>query len=195
MFILNAIFNGPRKLFSLVLNILYRQYFRFQGVYIGNNSRISLKSKIKIIYGGNINIGERCDISEYSMILSYGGCIIMGNDCSVNPFVILYGHGDLTIGNGVRIASHSVFIPSNHNFEDVNEYIFEQGETSRGIIVEDDVWIGTRVTILDGVTIRQGCVIAAGAVVTKSTEAYCVYAGIPAKKIRSRLQSNVLTEA
>lgn len=56
----------------------------------------------------------------------------------------------------------------------------------KGIVIEDDVWLGSGVKVLDGVVIRKGCVIGANAVVTHSTEAYGVYVGIPAHKIKSR---------
>lgn len=56
----------------------------------------------------------------------------------------------------------------------------------KGIIIEDDVWIGAGVKVLDGVTIAQGCVIGANSVVTKSTEPYGIYVGVPARKIKSR---------
>lgn len=182
-----------KRIIRLLLSIgrsisqdIRRKIFYLKQISIGSGSLISNKAKIRRDYGGSIIIGDRVQIHEYAMILSYGGCITIGNDCSVNPFCVLYGHGGLTIGNGVRVASHSVFIPSNHNFEDTSRYIFEQPETSKGIFIEDDVWIGTRVTVLDGVVISKGCVIAAGAVVTKNTDPYCIYAGVPAKKIGSR---------
>ena len=147
---------------------------------------MSRRAKISLIDGGEIVIGKRCEIHDYAMLLSSGGKIVIGDDCSVNPFCVLYGHGGLIVGDGVRIASHSVFIPANHNFQDKTKYMFEQAETREGIVIEDDVWIGTRVTVLDGVKISHGCVIGAGAVVNKNTEPYGIYAGVPAKKVGSR---------
>ena len=161
-------------------------YLRLRGVRCGKGSIVSRHAKISLIDGGAIVIGKRCEIQDYAMLLSYGGKIVIGDNCSINPFCVLYGHGGLVVGDGVRIASHSIFIPANHVFQDKDKPIFEQGETRKGIVVEDDVWIGSRVTVLDGVRISHGCVIGAGAVVTKSTEPYGIYAGVPAKKIGSR---------
>lgn len=56
----------------------------------------------------------------------------------------------------------------------------------KGIVIEDDVWLGSGVKVLDGVIIRKGCVIGANAVVTHSTEEYGIYVGVPAHKIKSR---------
>jgi acetyltransferase-like isoleucine patch superfamily enzyme len=64
-----------------------------------------------------------------------------------------------------------------------------QGNTAFGVVIEDDVWIGTGARILDGVTIGRGSVIGAGAVVTKGVAPYSVMGGVPAKLIRSRLNA------
>lgn len=115
-----------------------------------------------------------------------GGDIIIGDNCTINPYTIVYGQGGTKIGNGVRIAAHSVIVPSNHIFDDPNEFIYKQGLSKKGIVIEDDVWIGAGVKILDGVTISKGSVIGANSIVTRSTEQNGVYVGIPAKLIKKR---------
>lgn len=142
--------------------------------------------EIHTYYGGKVYIGDECELHSGCKILTYGGIIKIGNKCSVNPYTLLYGQGDLTIGNNVRIAAHCVIIPSNHNFSNPNTPIINQGLTNKGITIKDDVWIGCGVRILDGVVIAEGCVIGAGSVVTKSTVPYGIYAGIPAKLIKTR---------
>lgn len=159
---------------------------RKSGIRFSNDCVIERGSELSIISGGGISLGHRCRIHKGAMLLTYGGQIELGDDVSVNPYSILYGHGGLKIGNGVRIAAHCVVIPSNHNFSDPSKPIFEQGETSLGIVIGNDVWLGTGVRVLDGIHIADGCVIAAGAVLTKSTEPFGIYAGVPAKKISSR---------
>lgn len=134
----------------------------------------------------SIKIGKKFDLHPYAILSTRGGFIEIGDNCSVNEFCVLYGHGGLKIGNGVRIATHSVIIPANHNYSDINKEIRLQGETKKGIEIKDDVWIGARVTILDGVTIGNGCVIGAGSVVTKSIPPYSVAVGVPAKVVRNR---------
>lgn len=133
-----------------------------------------------------LSIGRRCQIFPYAMLMTYGGSVKIGDDCTVNPFSILYGVGGLEIGNGVRIASHTVIIPANHVYSDPYTPIFLQGLTTEGIKIEDDVWIGAGVKILDGVTVGKGSVVAAGAVVTKNIPPYAVAGGVPAKVIKHR---------
>lgn len=138
------------------------------------------------IGGGTIKIGNNCELRKGCQLLSYGGNISIGNNVSVNPYTLIYGQGNITIGDYVRIAAHCVLIPSNHIYSDPTCPIYTQGLINKGIIIEDDVWIGCGVRILDGVTIAHGCVIGAGSVVTKSTEPFGIYAGVPAIKIKSR---------
>lgn len=178
----------------LLLHRIYRRIrtklhllaLRQAGVVIGEGTWISPDAELDIIGGGQIVLGKRCQIHAGAKLLTYGGSITLGDDVSLNPYTIAYGHGGLKIGSGVRIAAHTVLIPSNHNFQDKNRPIFQQGETSKGIVVEDDVWMGAGVRVMDGVQVARGCVIAAGAVLTKSTEAFGVYAGVPARKISER---------
>jgi len=159
---------------------------RGMGATVGRRCRISFLATVSTEAGGHIAIGSNTYIHQYARLESYGGHIRIGDHCSINPFCILYGHGGLTVGNGVRIAAHTMLISANHNFQDAGRPIFEQGLSRKGIRVEDDVWIGAGARILDGVTIGRGCVIGAGAVVTKSTRANGIYVGAPAKWIGKR---------
>ena len=135
---------------------------------------------------GNIIIGDNTKILKFSQILCYGGSIKIGNNCSINQFCVVYGHGGLIIGNNVRIATHVIIIPANHKFDRIDIPIMDQGETRKGIIVEDDVWIGAGAIILDGVRISKGSIIAAGAVVTHNVPKYHIVAGVPAKVLKKR---------
>jgi acetyltransferase-like isoleucine patch superfamily enzyme len=136
--------------------------------------------------GGRITVGARSHIHNHVLLLAYGGEITLGEDCSVNPFCVLYGHGGLHIGNHVRIATHSVFIPANHEFGDRQRLIRDQGIRAKGIRIEDDVWIGAGVRVLDGVSIGKGCVIGAGSVVTRSLPEYTIALGSPARVVGQR---------
>lgn len=177
------------RLFLAVSSRMRRIVFNINpAVRIDRNAVIESDVKVATyIGGGRISIGRNCELRKGCQLLTYGGNIKIGNYVSINPYTMIYGQGNITIGNYVRIAAHCVLIPSNHIFSDATRLIFEQGLLNKGIVVEDDVWIGCGVRVLDGVTIAKGCVIGAGSVVTKSTEAYGVYAGVPARKIKSRI--------
>ncbi len=94
---------------------------------------------------------------------------------------------NLRIGHNVVIAAQCSFISAQHVFSDVSRPIHEQGLTTKGdIVIEDDVWLGTGVKVMDGVRIGQGAVIGANAVVTKDISPYSVAVGMPARVIRKR---------
>ncbi len=154
---------------------------------IGENCKISSHAIFENEKVGGIRIGSNTEILHGCYLATYGGQIEIGNNCSINPYTILYGHGKgLKIGDNVLIAGHCLIIPSNHIFNDKNTPINKQGETSKGIIIEDDVWIAAGCKVLDGVTIRKGTIVAAGSVVNKSTEPYSIVGGVPAKLIKYR---------
>lgn len=160
-------------------------YLRFFGkeVNIGKNTWISPRAIIKLNQGGKITIGENVEIHPFAVLMTYGGEISIGNNSSINPFSIVYGHGNCTIGNGVRIAAHVTLIPSNH-IVNSKQPIYKSGVSSKGIVIEDNVWIGTGAKILDGIKVSSNVVIGAGSVVTASIEEGVICAGVPAKVIR-----------
>ncbi|OWO94142.1 hexapeptide transferase [Rhizobium esperanzae] len=133
------------------------------------------------VFTESLTMGERSWIAGHALVR---GDVVLGDDCSVNPFACV--SGKVTCGNGVRIASHASIVGFNHGFDDPDRPIHRQGVVSIGIIIGDDVWIGANCVILDGVTIGNGAVIAAGAVVTQDIPALAIAGGVPAKVLRSR---------
>jgi acetyltransferase-like isoleucine patch superfamily enzyme len=193
--------NRLRLLFAGYNNLAYlsnsSQLIGKKNIYIGSKSKIfddvTIDSRhhpaLAPYFIGNefgkIEIGKNCKIKDGSKLYSYDGFIKIGNNVSINPYCLLYGNGGIRIGNDVLIATHTVIVSSNHNFEDTNDLISNQGMTAKGISIGDNVWIGASVKILDGINIGSGSVIAAGSVVNKDVEPYSIYAGVPAKKIKT----------
>jgi acetyltransferase-like isoleucine patch superfamily enzyme len=136
--------------------------------------------------GGSITVGKNCEIHDFAMIMTYGGDIVIGDNCSLNPFAIVYGHGGVRIGNGVRIAAHSVIIPANHNVPADGQPIHLAGISAQGIDIADHVWLGAGSRILDGVHIGRNAIVAAGGVVTRSVPEYATVAGVPARVIEGK---------
>ncbi|WP_206049460.1 acyltransferase [Novosphingobium sp. PC22D] len=161
-----------------------------RGVKVGKGTLIFPGARMSKIGGGTIRIGSYCVFHHGSLLATYGGDIHISDRVSLNDYSILYGHGGLEVGEGARIAAHTVVIPSNHGI-DADEPIWMQPMALRGIVIGKDVWMGTGVRVLDGSVIADGCVIAAGAVVlpTLQTEPMGIYGGVPARKISSRIRS------
>ena len=102
----------------------------------------------------------------------------------IGEYTVIRGQGGVTIGDRVYTSPMTQLIAVNHVFDDINRPFIEQGITAQGIVVEDDVWLGSSAVITDGVRIGRGAVIAAGAVVTRDVAPYTVVGGVPARIIR-----------
>ncbi|MBB4121346.1 acyltransferase [Martelella radicis] len=133
------------------------------------------------VFTDRLYLGPTSYIAGYAVVR---GDIKIGADCTVNAYACLAGK--VSCGNHVRIASHAQIMGFNHGYEDPDVPISRQPHESRGIIIEDDVWIGANVVVLDGVRIGRGAVIAAGATVTRDIPPYMIAGGVPAKPIRRR---------
>jgi acetyltransferase-like isoleucine patch superfamily enzyme len=136
--------------------------------------------------GGQIILGKNVQIEFGVTLQSHGGKIVIGDDSYVGANCVLYGHGGLTIGCDVMIAAGSIIIPANHNYIKKSDLIKNQGESRKGITIQNDVWVGAGCLILDGVTISTGAVIAAGSVVNRSTVSYSISRGVPAKPFTNK---------
>jgi maltose O-acetyltransferase len=116
----------------------------------------------------------------------------MGDRVSMNANVYLNActGGTIQIGSDVMIGPNVVMRTSDHRFDAIDRPIREQGHVSGMITIEDDVWIAANVTIVGGVRIGRGSVVAAGAVVVRDVDAYTLVAGAPAKLIRRRTSAD-----
>lgn len=160
------------------------------GAHIFRGARLDARGhqENKIIIENQVAIERNVEIGAL-----VNTCVRIKEKTFVGPGVCIAGPGNVTIGQRCLIAAHVGIFANNHNFADPNLYITEQGVTSKGITIEDDCWLGHAVTVLDGVTIGQGSVIGAGAVVTKSIPAYSVAVGTPARVIKSRKPKEMWT--
>lgn len=111
----------------------------------------------------------------------------IGRNCSFNRGCNISAFGGITVGDHVSIGHGVSIVSTNHGFADQAVPIQLQPSNYAAVTIADNVWIGARATILAGVTIPSGTVIAAGAVVTKPiAEPDMVVAGVPARVIKSR---------
>ncbi|MGU9962182.1 MAG: acyltransferase [Candidatus Puniceispirillales bacterium WSBS_2018_MAG_OTU23] len=151
----------------------------------GYKPRINLP--LTIFNGKKVTIGNNFNALGNLYLHANDGKIEIGDDTSINTNVIIGSSGaNIKIGNNVLIGPNVVFRAADHVFERADILIREQGHIGAPIVVEDDVWIASNAVILKGVTLKKGCVIAAGAVVTNDVEQYTVVGGVPAKVISTR---------
>ncbi|WP_298455785.1 DapH/DapD/GlmU-related protein [uncultured Cellulomonas sp.] len=138
-------------------------------------------SRLAAVHPDTLTLGDRSTVAAHAHLT---GDLRIGADCSVNVGTAVRGR--VTIGDGVRIGSHSSLLGFDHGFADTATPIREQPLTSVGVTVGDDVWIGSHVVVLDGVHVGDHAVVGAGAVVTRDVPAWAVAVGNPARVMRDR---------
>lgn len=202
-----------KMVFFLLLRYLFsllraQKYFYKKNidrlVFIGK--RVKIKNRIKInratIIGNytvidglgtvGVEIGSSCNIGAFCRLIcsvnynKIGEAIIIGNNVSLGEYSYIGGASKVTIGNDTIIGQYLSVHPQNHNFTNKNKLIRLQGTTEKGVEIGDNCWLGSKVTFLDGSKVGNGCVVAAGSVVTKSFEDNVIIAGVPAKIIKHR---------
>lgn len=137
-------------------------------------------SPLSAVFADVLVLGDRTYLSGNTCLW---GTITLGADCTLNPYSEL--RGKVTTGDGVRIGAHVSILGFNHEMEPELP-VHQQGLTSIGITIGDDVWIGSHAVVVDGVSIGSHSVIGAGAVVTRPVPEWAVVAGNPARQIGDR---------
>lgn len=127
-------------------------------------------------------LGDYSVIESFACVNNAVGDVVIGDHTRIGLHNTIIG--PVKIGSHVNLAQGITVTALNHNFDDTNKRIDEQGVSTNAVTIEDDVWIGANAVILPGVTIGNHCVIAAGAVVTKDVPPHSLVAGVPAKVIK-----------
>lgn len=160
----------------------------------GNDVTLGEYSFLHCLSLKGVHIGNQCSLDRNLWLHCGGtpedyahGFFEMGDDSFIGCNAVIGAGGGIRIGSHVRIGQAVNLHAENHIFSDPSTLIRDQGVTYRGITIEDDVWIGSKATILDGVTIGKGSVIGAGTVVSHSIPPYSVAVGVPARVVKNRL--------
>ena len=149
----------PRGTFGWVRPALYRA----AGVRIGARTRIYGKVQVEGV--GRVAAQVR-----------------IGSDCMFTTPLFLNASADIRIGNHVVIGHHAMIITDDHELSDPTQRC--GARVASPVVVEDGVWIAARVTVLPGVTLGHGCVVAAGALVARDVPPHTLVAGVPARVIK-----------
>jgi acetyltransferase-like isoleucine patch superfamily enzyme len=205
--IVQALFGWIPTIVGIGLRALvYRSILRMEGVAaIEPRVRLRFASGIRLGRGVYLDEGvylhalpNGIDIGENTYVLSHAELhvfnfrnlpnagIRIGRNCLISEFTVLRGQGGISIGDNVYTSPHVQIVAVGHVFDDPGRPIVEQGITARGVVIEDDVWLGSGAIVLDGVRIGKGAVIAAGAVVTQDVPPRTVVGGVPATVLRDR---------
>ena len=198
-----------RLLYSVFYNraiMLVRGYFKTgRKVFIGCNTKVANPgnfilgknvtidkhclldgfSSEKIILGDCVKIGAFSKLTSTSHFSKYGKGLKMGNNSAIGDYTHFGAAGGIEIGTDVIMGSYISFHSENHNFLDKSKLIREQGVTSKGIKLGNNIWVGAKVTFLDGCVVGDNSVVAAGAVVNGIFPDNVVIGGVPAKVLKT----------
>lgn len=197
-----------KKIFMLLRGYSKKAFFNQASgkLFIGKHTTINCKKKIRFLGSatiedyvkidalskGGITIGQNFSIGRNSIIECTGVLRELGEKLVIGDNVGIAANAFIAVRGKVEIGDNTIFGPNvsihaeNHNFEDLNTPIRLQGATRKGVKIGNDCWIGSKAVILDGVTIGNGVIVAAGAVVNKDVPDYAIVGGVPAKIISQR---------
>lgn len=182
----SAIFLGPRVTLLNVSRIRFGKYVTlWPGVFIDGLSRKGIE------ICDNVTIGDFSIIRATGVLLDIGVGFRIGKNSALGAFSFVGAGGGVSIGDNVIMGQYVSFHAENHNYESFDRPIRVQGTNRRGIVIEDDCWIGSKVTFLDGTHVGKGCVIGAGSVVTGNIPDYSIAVGVPARVIKNRRDASV----
>ncbi len=153
---------------------------------IGDNVEINALSKSGISLGNNVTILRNTIIECTGVFRNLGEGLIVGNNVGLAQNCFIQVRGRVLIGDNVIFGPGVSIFSENHRFDDPELPVSVQGETRKGVIVEDGVWVGARAVILDGVKVGKNSIIAAGSIVNKDVPPYTIVGGVPAKILKNR---------
>ena len=176
------------------------------GVFLGKGVKLKSRRNLYVSKGVTIKdfctldalghlgmkIGRSSTIGEYSFLQVSGSLtdlglkIHIGSNVGIGEFAHIGGAGGVIIGDNTIIGPYFSLHPENHNFSDCSMLIKQQGVNRKGIVIGANCWIGSKVTVLDGSEVGDGCVIAAGTVVKGVYPNNVIIGGVPSKILRSR---------
>jgi acetyltransferase-like isoleucine patch superfamily enzyme len=155
--------------------------------YVGRG--VSLGPDHTFAMRGRVEVANSCELNQGVELSPFGGSIRLARRVWLGPYVVIYGHGGVEIGEETLVSMHCTILSSNHGVPPLGKLIRDTADELLPTKIGRDVWIGANAVILGGVTIGEGAVVAAGAVVNRDVEAGAVVAGVPAREIRKRVNA------
>lgn len=186
MYSLQKIFSVSRRinivLYSAVMVFVCKRLIR--GIKIEGNVTCGKGAYISCTDGGKITIGQNVSFGRNVKIIAQGGKITIGDNSFIGDGVVITAKQSISIGSDALIAEFVVIRDQDHSLE--NDPINQSGFVTSPIVIENNVWLAAKSSILKGVHIGTGAVVAAHGLVNKNVAARTIVAGVPAKEIGQR---------
>jgi acetyltransferase-like isoleucine patch superfamily enzyme len=187
----------------------YPMLLQHCGKNVAFGTNVTLRHPNKIRIGNNVVIDDNCVldakgtdnsgisihdnvfIGRNTIIYCQNGDISIGENANIGSNCQIFSAKSVTIGKDLLMGAYSYLVGGGHDFDELDVPIIEQGRTAHGIRLGQNIWVGAGVNILDGTSIGEGVIIAAGAVVKDDVPDFAVVGGIPAKLIKDRRENEV----
>jgi acetyltransferase-like isoleucine patch superfamily enzyme len=156
-------------------------------VFAEDDVELQATSRRGIHIGHGVTIGRGSQIRPsgyYGRALGEG--LVIGEGSNIGPMSYIGCAGFIEIGRKVMMGPGVMLLAEQHSFDDGDRPMKDQGVTRQGISIDDDVWLGARCAILDGVHIGRGAIVATNAVVTSDVAPGVIVGGVPARRLRDR---------
>ena len=176
------------KIYGIVISHLKKFSYRlmYENLSFAKKVYLGKGVKISITDGGSLHIGENTCVDRFTNIRVNGGDVVVGDNSYVGEFCYLASNVKVFIGNGSLIASHVVIRDNQHKYEDVLTPVHLQGNECKDVVIGENVWLGTKATVLMGVTVGSDTIIGAHSLVNKNMDKGYICAGSPCRPIRKR---------
>ena len=172
---------------SLLFSLLPKQFLNMKLKKIqAKEGKFAMLKRYCILKNIAKSIGDNVSIHSNVYLINPQNLII-GNNVSIQPLCYIDAQGGITIGNDVSIAHGVTIMSTNHKYLDKVIPIKYQGLDEKKVVIEDNVWIGAKSTILYGHTIGSGSIVGANCLVTKDIKKNEIVGGVPNKLIKNRL--------
>lgn len=155
---------------------VFQAYFRFKKLHIQRPFYTFLAKRKAVSCGNGLKVNARSYFS---------GTIHFGENCNFNGMECV-GGGEIRFGSNFHSGTECLIITQNHNYDEGVSIPYDDSYIFKKIIIEDNVWFGSRVIVTGNITIGEGAIIAAGSVVCKDVPKCAIVGGNPARVIKYR---------
>ncbi|MBN1155422.1 acyltransferase [candidate division KSB1 bacterium] len=199
----------PGALGLVLRKLLYPMLLKSVGNNVSFGQNVVLRHPHKITIGHNvviddnvvldakgqnnmgIEIGDGVFIGRNTILNCKNGDIILEDHVNMGFNCQIFSASSVKLSKNALIAAYCYLIGGTHTFKDLDKAPLEQERESKGILLKENIWLGSNVQVMDGVTIGRDCIIGTSAVVNNDIPDYSIAVGIPAKVLKNRKEENV----
>jgi acetyltransferase-like isoleucine patch superfamily enzyme len=184
--LLRKVFSSIRKIIGSLRSLAFslKSQFFMEGVVCNSCPKCGKGVFVSCTDGGKLIIGSNVYLGNNVKIIVQGGDVYIGDNSYIGDGVIIASKEEIKIGADALIAEYVVIRDQDHSLD--ADPINKTGFKTAPIVIENNVWLGAKVSVLKGNHIGSGAVIASNAVVTKDVPSRHIFGGVPAKSIAVR---------